>query len=67
MQFIHLLTIIRQVGIEETTIFYGMEEIVTNNSSGRCMRLLNVSHRHLFRHYRLPPGTVHGVVTRLEM
>ncbi|WP_319580805.1 KUP/HAK/KT family potassium transporter [uncultured Methanospirillum sp.] len=67
MQVIHLLSIIRQVGIEETTVFYGMEEIVTNNIIWKIYSVIKRLSPSFVQYYRLPPDRVHGVVTRLEM
>ncbi len=67
MQVIHLLTIMRQVGIEETTVFYGMEEIVTNNIIWKIYAVIKRLSPSFVQYYRLPPDRVHGVVTRLEM
>jgi KUP system potassium uptake protein len=67
MQVINLLTIIRQVGIEETTVFYGMEEIVTNNLIWKVYAVIKRLSPSFVQYYRLSPDRVHGVVTRLEM
>jgi KUP system potassium uptake protein len=67
MQVIHILTIIRQVGIEETTIFYGMEEIVTNKLIWKVYAIIKRLSPSFIQYYRLSPDRVHGVVTRLEM
>ncbi|PKL58672.1 MAG: potassium transporter Kup, partial [Methanomicrobiales archaeon HGW-Methanomicrobiales-4] len=67
MQVIHILTIMRQVGIEETTVFYGMEEIVTNKSIWKVYAIIKRLSPSFVQYYRLPPDRVHGVVTRLEM
>lgn len=67
MQVIHILTIIRQLGIEETTVFYGMEEVVTNNIIWKVYAVIKRLSPSFVQYYRLPPDRVHGVVTRLEM
>jgi KUP system potassium uptake protein len=67
MQVIHILTIIRQLGIEETTIFYGQEEIVTNNLVWKIYAIIKRLSPSFVQYYRLPSDRVHGVVTRLEM
>jgi KUP system potassium uptake protein len=67
MQVFHLLTIIRQVGIEETTVFYGMEEIVTNKLIWKIYAIIKRLSPSFVQYYRLPSDRVHGVVTRLEM
>ena len=67
MQVINLLTIIRQAGIEETTVFYGMEEIVTNKPIWKIYAIIKRLSPSFVQYYRLPSDRVHGVVTRLEM
>ena len=67
MQVIHILTIIRQVGIEETTVFYGLEEIVTNKLIWKVYAVIKRLSPSFVQYYRLPSDRVHGVVTRLEM
>lgn len=67
MQVIHLLNIIRQAGIEETTVFYGMEEIVTNKFVWKFYAIIKRLSPSFVQYYRLPSDRVHGVVTRLEM
>ena len=67
MQVINLLTIISQAGIEETTVFYGLEEIVTNKFIWKIYALIKRNSPSFVQYYRLPPDRVHGVVTRLEM
>ncbi|HWQ68193.1 MAG TPA: KUP/HAK/KT family potassium transporter [Methanospirillum sp.] len=67
MQVIHILTIMRQLGIEETTVFYGMEEIVTNNLIWKVYAVIKRLSPSFVQYYRLPSDRVHGVVTRLEM
>jgi len=67
MQVISLLTIIRQAGIEEITVFYGMEEIVTNKFIWKIYAIIKRLSPSFVQYYRLPSDHVHGVVTRLEM
>ncbi len=67
MQVIDLMFIIRQAGIEEKTIFYGMEEIVTRNLIWQIFYVIKRLCPSFVQYYRLPPHKVHGVVTRVEM
>ncbi|HWQ66647.1 MAG TPA: KUP/HAK/KT family potassium transporter [Methanospirillum sp.] len=67
MQVIDLMRIIREEGIEEKTIFYGMEEIVTGNIIWQVFYVLKRLCPSFVQYYRLPPHKVHGVVTRVEM
>jgi len=67
MQVIDLMHIIRDVKIEEKTIFYGMEEIVTRNIIWQIFYVIKRLCPSFVQYYRLPPHKVHGVVTRVEM
>ena len=67
MQVIDLMFIIREAGIEEKTIFYGMEEIVTRNIFWQIFYVIKRLCPSFVQYYRLPPHKVHGVVTRVEM
>jgi KUP system potassium uptake protein len=67
MQVIDLMCIIRDVKIEEKTIFYGMEEIVTKNLIWQIFYGIKRLCPSFVQYYRLPSYKVHGVVTRVEM
>lgn len=67
MQIIDLMRIIRESGVEEKTIFYGMEEIVTRNVIWQIFSVIKRLCPSFVQYYRLPPHKVHGVVTRVEM
>ena len=67
MQVIDIMRIIREAGIEEKTIFYGMEEIVTRNIIWQVFYVIKRLCPSFVQYYRLPPHKVHGVVTRIEM
>ncbi len=67
MQIIDLMRIIREAGIEEKTIFYGMEEIVTRNIVWQVFYAIKRLCPSFVQYYRLPPHKVHGVVTRIEL
>lgn len=67
MQIIDLMRIIREAGIEEKTIFYGMEEIVTHNIIWKIFSAIKRLCPSFVQYYRLPSYKVHGVVTRVEL
>jgi K+ transporter len=67
MQIIDLMRIIRDAGIEEKTIFYGMEEIVTRNIIWKIFSAIKRLCPSFVQYYRLPSHKVHGVITRVEL
>ncbi|NLV26714.1 MAG: KUP/HAK/KT family potassium transporter [Methanomicrobiales archaeon] len=67
MQIIDLMRIIRSAGIEEKTIFYGMEEIVTRNIIWKIFNAIKRLCPSFVQYYRLPSHKVHGVITRIEL
>jgi len=67
MQIIDLMQIIKLAGIEEKTIFYGMEEIVTRNIIWKVFNAIKRLCPSFIQYYRLPSHKVHGVITRVEL
>lgn len=67
MQIIDLMRIIRESGIQEKTIFYGMEEIVTRNVVWKIFSAIKRLCPSFVQYYRLPSHKVHGVITRVEL
>ncbi len=67
MEVIDLMEIIRNAEIHEKTIFYGMEEIVTDNLVWKIFYGIKKICPSFVEYYKLPPHKIHGVVTRVEM
>lgn len=67
MQIIDLMRIIRESGIQEKTIFYGMEEIVSRNIVWKIFSAIKRLCPSFVQYYRLPSHKVHGVITRVEL
>jgi KUP system potassium uptake protein len=67
MQMIDLMKIIRDAGIEEKTIFYGMEEIVSRKLVWKIFYAIKRLCPSFVQYHRLPHNKVHGVVTRIEL
>lgn len=67
MQVIDLPKILEEAGIQEKTIFYGMEEIVTNNILWKIFTAIKRLCPSFVQYYKLPAHRIHGVVTRIEL
>jgi KUP system potassium uptake protein len=67
MEVIDLVEILRAEGIDERTIFYGEEEIITDNVIWRIFALMKKLSPSFVQFYKLPSDKLHGVVTRFEM
>lgn len=67
MELIDLTAILREAGIQEKTIFFGAEEIVSDNLVWRVFAVLKRLAPNFVQFYRLPAEKIHGVVTRYEI
>ncbi|MDD1692086.1 MAG: KUP/HAK/KT family potassium transporter [Methanoregula sp.] len=67
MEIVDLGTILKEAEIEEKTIFYGMEEIVTTHPIWRIFAAIKRLSPTLVQFYKLPADKIHGVVTRVEL
>jgi len=59
--------ILREAGIEEHTIFYGLEDIVTENPVWKVFSIIKRLNPTFVQFYKLPSHKLHGVMTRVEM
>ncbi|HMK56464.1 MAG TPA: KUP/HAK/KT family potassium transporter [Dissulfurispiraceae bacterium] len=59
--------ILREAGIDEKAIFYGIEDIGTTSIIWKTFSIIKKLTPHFVQFYRLPPQKLHGVVTRVEM
>jgi KUP system potassium uptake protein len=59
--------ILREAGIQEKTIFYGVEDILPSNIIWQIFSLLKRITPNLVQFYKLPYNKLHGVVTRVEI
>lgn len=59
--------ILKEAEIDEKTIFYGMEDIVTLHVVWRIFAILKRLSPSMVQFYKLPSDRIHGVVTRVEM
>jgi KUP system potassium uptake protein len=67
MEIVDLGTILKEAEIEEKTIFYGMEEIMTTHPIWRIFAAIKRLSPTLVQFYKLPADKIHGVVTRVEL
>lgn len=59
--------IIREAGVQEKTIFYGVEEIITTHPVWRLFAAIKRLTPSVVQFYKLPSEKVHGVISRVEM
>jgi len=59
--------ILREAGISEKTIFYGIEDIIPTNIFWQIFSIIKRLTPNIVQFYKLPPNKLHGVVTRVEM
>jgi KUP system potassium uptake protein len=67
MEVINVVEILREKGIYEKTIFYGIEDIFTDNLIWKVFSFIKRNSPSFVQFYRLPPEELHGVMTRFEM
>jgi KUP system potassium uptake protein len=59
--------ILREAGIYEKTIFYGVEDITATNICWQAFSLIKKLTPNIVQFFKLPANKLHGVVTRVEM
>ncbi len=61
------LFFVRDAGIDEKTIFYGLEDIATNHFVWKIFSLIKRISPTFIQFHKLPAPKLHGVVTRVEL
>jgi KUP system potassium uptake protein len=59
--------ILREAGIHEKTIFYGVEDITATNICWQTFSLIKKLTPNIVQFFKLPANKLHGVVTRVEL
>jgi len=67
MEVIDVEEVLKEAGISEKTIFYGVEEIHTTNPVWHVFSAIKKLTPNIVQFYELPPNKLHGVVTRVEL
>lgn len=67
MEVLDIEGLIRERGIEEKTIFYGMENIISDRMVWKIFGVMKKASPPFVQFYSLPPEKIHGVITRILM
>lgn len=67
MEVVDIEEILKEAGIEETVIFYGLEDISTRNIIWKLFALIKKITPSYVQFHKLPSYKLHGVITRVEM
>jgi KUP system potassium uptake protein len=67
MEIVDVEQILKEKGIYEKTIFYGIEDIFTSNIVWKIFSVIKKLSPSFVQFYKLPPEELHGVMTRFEM
>lgn len=67
MEYIKLEDILRENGIDERAIFYGLEDIETRHPIWKLYAFIKRFSPHFIKFLELPSTKLHGVLTRVEM
>lgn len=67
MEVVDVEEILREAGIQEKTIFYGVEDIISSNIIWKIFSIIKKLTPNILQFYKLPANKLHGVVTRVEM
>lgn len=67
MEVADIKKILQDAGIQEKAIFYGLEEIVTDNIVWKIYAAVKRLAPSFVQFYKLPTDKIHGVLTRMEL
>ena len=67
MEIVNITKLLRAEGIEEKTIFYGMENIVSDKFYWKLYGIIKKVTPAFVHFYELPAEKIHGVITRVVM
>jgi len=67
MTVVNIERLLKEKGIQEKIIFYGVEDITTKNLFWKVFSMIRKLSPNFVQFHRLPARKLHGVVTRVEM
>jgi KUP system potassium uptake protein len=67
MEIVDVVALLKARGIDEKTIFYGIENIVSDALIWKLYGIIKKNTPPFVQFYSLPPEKIHGVVTRVVM
>jgi KUP system potassium uptake protein len=67
MEVVDIVSLLKSRGIDEKTIFYGIETIVSDKPFWKIYSIIKKVSPPFVQFYTLPPEKMHGVVMRVVM
>lgn len=67
LEILDVESILKEAGIEEKVIFYGLEDIVTKNILWKIFSVIKKLTPAFVQFYKLPSYKLHGIITRVEI
>ncbi len=67
MEVVDVEEILREAGIEERAVFYGLEDIITSNPVWKIFHFIKRNTPPFINFYKFPSKKLHGVLTKVEM
>lgn len=67
MEVVDVEEILREAGIEERTVFYGLEDIITANPIWKVFHFIKRNTPPFINFYKFPSKKLHGVLTKVNM
>ncbi|MBA4374157.1 MAG: potassium transporter Kup [Thermodesulfovibrio sp.] len=67
MEVIDVEELLREAGIEERVVFYGLEDITTKNIIWKMFAVIKRLTPPFIKFYKFPSKKLHGVLTKVEM
>jgi KUP system potassium uptake protein len=67
LEVLDMEAILKEAGIDEKTIFYGIEDIATRHPVWKIFSIMKRLTPAFVQFYKLPSHKLHGIVTRVEM
>ncbi len=67
MELIDVEEILREAGIDERTVFYGLEDITSENPIWKAFSLIKRITPTFIQFYKFPYKKLHGVLTKVEL
>lgn len=67
MEVIDVEEILREAGIEERVVFYGLEDITTRNLIWKAFAVIKRLTPTFIQFYQFPPKKLHGVLTKIGL
>ena len=67
MEVIDVEDLLREAGIEERAVFYGLEDIAAKNLIWKIFALIKRVTPTFIQFYKIPPKKLHGVITKISI